>query len=134
MKRSLLFEDVFGETYDEFVREQHQNSNSILDISDGTDGTDGTCESPTPFEASDDLCFPYILDTVDESEEMLEACNFMDELFNKLNKKSKERVLEAIKQRLSSLLCLSNDDLNTLWIKANTCPKCQAVFSCKCST
>ncbi len=118
MSRSQLFEDAFDQEIDTLRAE----SPLVL--------TDSNNNETDLFSFTN---FPPILDMIDEDEKLKEACYFMDDVFNKqLNKKSKERVLEIIKQQFSSMLCISNDELNELWIKANTCGTCQAVFHCKC--
>ena len=123
MNRSQLFEDAFDQTFQQHTDEQRAESPFVS--SSTTTNTE-----PSSFSFTQ---FPAILDMIDEDEQFKEACFYMDDVFNKhLNKKSKERVLEIIKQQFSSMLCLSNDELNDLWIKANTCSNCQAVFHCKC--
>jgi hypothetical protein len=71
----------------------------------------------------------------EEDEELKVAGFHLDELFNNVSIKSKERIFEDIKKQLIEtfhLDFLSHDVLNDLWIEANTCEVCKETFSCQC--
>lgn len=69
----------------------------------------------------------------DADDDVIEALTELDLVFNELTQESQDRVFNNFKQTLISNFNFTMEQLDELWIIANTCDGCGLKFKCNCS-
>jgi len=68
----------------------------------------------------------------DTDDDLIEVLEELDSVFNDLPDDSKDRVFKNLKQTLVSNFNFTLEELDDLWVIANTCDRCGLKFKCSC--